>query len=73
METSALSGQNVEEAFLTCARQVITKLESNEIDADRVGSGVQQSATSLTNGNAAGRAEVCGHQKTYAERFCVIL
>ena len=28
LETSALTGENVEETFLKCARQILTKIES---------------------------------------------
>jgi Ras-related protein Rab-4B len=64
-ETSALSGENVEEAFLKCARQIMTKLESGEIDAEGR-CGVQQGATSLTNRNGAGRGGFCGDRKKCA-------
>jgi len=41
METSALTGENVEEAFLRCARTILSKIESGELDPDRMGSGIQ--------------------------------
>jgi len=41
MGTSALTGENVEEAFLRCARTILSKIESGELDPDRMGSGIQ--------------------------------
>ncbi len=31
LETSALTGENVEEAFLKCARSILTKIESGSL------------------------------------------
>ncbi|GFO30185.1 ras-related protein rab-4b [Plakobranchus ocellatus] len=41
LETSALTGENVEETFLKCARSILTKIESGELDPERMGSGIQ--------------------------------
>ncbi|KAL6471331.1 hypothetical protein MHYP_G00199810 [Metynnis hypsauchen] len=41
LETSALTGENVEEAFLKCARTILNKIESGELDPERMGSGIQ--------------------------------
>jgi hypothetical protein len=41
LETSAKSGQNVVEAFTKCAKAIVTKIESGELDPDRIGSGIQ--------------------------------
>ncbi|KRZ10055.1 Ras-related protein Rab-4B [Trichinella zimbabwensis] len=41
LETSALSGENIEETFLRCARSILTKIESGELDPNRVGYGIQ--------------------------------
>jgi len=41
METSAMTGENVEETFLRCARTILGKIESGELDPDRMGSGIQ--------------------------------
>jgi len=30
LETSALTGENIEETFLKCARSILTKIESGE-------------------------------------------
>ena len=47
VETSALSGENVEEAFLKCARTILNKIETNELDPDKVGSGIQYGDSAL--------------------------
>ncbi|KRZ67508.1 Ras-related protein Rab-4B [Trichinella papuae] len=41
LETSALTGENIEETFLRCARSILTKIESGELDPNRVGYGIQ--------------------------------
>jgi Ras-related protein Rab-4B len=41
LETSALTGENVEEVFLKCARSILTKIDAGELDPDRMGSGIQ--------------------------------
>ncbi|PIO40109.1 hypothetical protein AB205_0147240 [Aquarana catesbeiana] len=41
LETSALTGENVEEAFLKCARTILNKIDSGELDPERMGSGIQ--------------------------------
>ncbi|MFT7805646.1 ras-related protein Rab-4A [Arapaima gigas] len=41
LETSALTGENVEEAFVQCARKILNKIESGELDPERMGSGIQ--------------------------------
>ncbi|KAE8295282.1 Ras-related protein Rab-4B [Larimichthys crocea] len=40
LETSALTGENVEEGFLKCARTILNKIDSGELDPERMGSGV---------------------------------
>ncbi|KAK7206855.1 ras family protein [Myxozyma melibiosi] len=39
--TSALSGQNIDEAFTRLANMILTKIELGELDPDDVGAGVQ--------------------------------
>ena len=41
LEASALTGENVEETFLKCARSILLKIESGELDPERMGSGIQ--------------------------------
>ncbi|XP_076359276.1 ras-related protein Rab-4B-like isoform X3 [Tachypleus tridentatus] len=47
LETSALTGENVEEAFLKCAKSILAKIEIGELDPERVGSGIQYGDVSL--------------------------
>lgn len=47
IECSALSGENVEETFLKCARSILTYIESGQINPDRIGSGIQFGDLSL--------------------------
>uniref|UniRef100_A0A8U8BXJ5 Uncharacterized protein n=1 Tax=Geospiza parvula TaxID=87175 RepID=A0A8U8BXJ5_GEOPR len=47
LETSALTGENVEEAFLKCARSILNKIDSGELDPERMGSGIQYGDASL--------------------------
>jgi len=41
LETSALTGEGVQEVFLKCARTIITKIESGQIDPESMNAGVQ--------------------------------
>ncbi|VDK55083.1 unnamed protein product [Anisakis simplex] len=47
METSALNGENVEETFLKCAKTILSKIESGEIDIECVGAGVEVGSEQL--------------------------
>jgi len=47
VETSALTGENVEEAFLKCGRYILTKIESGELDPEQIGSGIQHGNQNL--------------------------
>jgi Ras-related protein Rab-4B len=52
LETSAASGENVEEAFLKCSRSILTKIEAGELDPERMGSGIQYGNSALRKTNA---------------------
>lgn len=39
LETSAKTGDSVEEAFLKCSKNILAKIESGELDPERIGSG----------------------------------
>ena len=39
METSAKTGESVEEAFLKCSKTILAKIETGELDPERIGSG----------------------------------
>eukprot|EP00049_Salpingoeca_infusionum_P003480 m.66872 g.66872 ORF g.66872 m.66872 type:complete len:210 (-) comp12151_c0_seq3:337-966(-) len=47
LETSARTGENVEEVFMKCARSILSKLESGQLEPDRAGSGIQYGDSSL--------------------------
>ena len=39
LETSAKTGESVEEAFLKCSKTILAKIETGELDPERIGSG----------------------------------
>ena len=39
LETSAKTGESIEEAFLKCSKNILSKIESGELDPERIGSG----------------------------------
>lgn len=47
LETSAKTGENVEEAFLKCSKTILAKIETGELDPERVGSGIQYGGSAL--------------------------
>lgn len=49
LETSAKTGENVEEAFLKCSKTILAKIQTGELDPERIGSGIQYGDTSLRN------------------------
>lgn len=53
MEASALTGENVEEAFLKCAKSILAKIETGELDPERIGSGIQYGDATLRRLNRA--------------------
>ncbi|EDO43047.1 predicted protein [Nematostella vectensis] len=55
LETSALTGENVEEGFLKCSRTILNKIESGELDPDRMGSGIQYGDPSMRRSIRPGR------------------
>ncbi len=42
LETSAKTGDSVEEAFLKCSKNILAKIESGELDPERIGSGLNK-------------------------------
>lgn len=49
LETSAKSGENVEESFLKVSKTILAKIETGEINPDDVGSGIQFSEQLIKN------------------------
>ncbi|KAI9138404.1 ras family-domain-containing protein [Paraphysoderma sedebokerense] len=47
LETSALSGENVDEVFLKTARTILTRIETGQIDPEKMNSGIQYGNSSL--------------------------
>ncbi|XP_044740484.1 ras-related protein Rab-4B [Chrysoperla carnea] len=55
LETSAKTGESVEESFLKCSKTILAKIESGELDPDRTGSGIQYGSQPKTlNVNTSG-------------------
>ncbi|XP_073989164.1 RAS oncogene family member Rab4 isoform X1 [Rhodnius prolixus] len=61
LETSAKSGENVEEAFLKCCKTILAKIQTGELDPDRIGSGIQfgDAKTKLLNQEKIRRPADC--------------
>jgi hypothetical protein len=68
MEVSALSGDNVEEAFARLARMILTKIELGEINPDDPQSGIQygDSAWGVSDGGSI--KSTMTHEDGYARR-----
>lgn len=49
LETSAKSGENVEESFLKVSKTILSKIETGEINPDDVASGIQYSDQAIKN------------------------
>lgn len=62
LETSAKTGESVEEAFLKCSKSILAKVEIGELDPERIGSGIQYGDTKtrhLHRDNYSGRQPDC--------------
>lgn len=49
LETSAKTGECVEEAFLKCSKSILAKIEVGEIETDTYDSGIQSGDEKLRN------------------------
>ncbi|XP_068923963.1 ras-related protein Rab-4A-like [Petaurus breviceps papuanus] len=63
LETSTLTGENVEEAFVQCARKILNKIESGELDPERMCSGIQYGDAALRQLRSPHRAQAQSAQK----------
>jgi len=62
LETSAKTGDSVEEAFLKCSKTILAKIETGELDVERIGSGIQYgdaAARTLQNNQRTSRHDCC--------------
>lgn len=63
LETSAKSGENVEESFLKCSKTILAKIQTGELDPERIGSGIQY-------GDSASRRLKQEKNRRQADCFC---
>ena len=55
LETSSLTGDNVEAPFLLCARSILLSIESGALDPEKAGSGVSYGDRALRRVNSSSR------------------
>ncbi len=53
LETSAKTGESVDEAFLKCSKTILAKIETGELDPERIGSGIQYGESLLRRNQEA--------------------
>lgn len=63
LETSAKSGENVDESFLKCSKTILAKIQTGELDPERIGSGIQY-------GDSASRRLKQEKNRRQADCFC---
>lgn len=51
LETSAVTGEHIEDTFLQCASSILSKIESSELDPDKMGSGIQYGDSTVRGAN----------------------
>eukprot|EP01105_Mastigella_eilhardi_P004247 TRINITY_DN1564_c0_g1_i3.p1 TRINITY_DN1564_c0_g1~~TRINITY_DN1564_c0_g1_i3.p1 ORF type:complete len:207 (+),score=43.28 TRINITY_DN1564_c0_g1_i3:37-657(+) len=59
VETSALTGENIEEVFLKCTRTILSKINAGSMDADRATEGVVTPTTTSTIQPAGAQSKCC--------------
>ena len=62
LETSSLSGKNVEKPFLLAARSILLAIESGTLDPEKAGSGVSYGDRALCRVNSSSRLSFGSHQ-----------
>lgn len=60
LETSALSGDNVEAPFLLAARSILLSIESGQLDPEKAGSGVSYGDRGLRRISSSSRMSFLG-------------
>jgi len=76
METSALSGDNVEAPFLLAARSILLSIESGQLDPEKQGSGVSYGDRGLrriSSGSRMSFLSASGGQPTRRRRGAIRL
>jgi hypothetical protein len=58
LEASAKTGECVEEAFLKCSKSILAKIETGELDPERIGSGTSYILHFFSNGERGRRIPV---------------
>jgi hypothetical protein len=75
LETSSLSGENVEAPFLLVARSILLSIESGELDPEKAGSGVSYGDRALRRINSNSRlsfgslGSLTGHKRRQSTGF----
>jgi len=68
LETSALTGEGVQEIYLKCARSILSKIDTGILDPDTPGSGVQNGDSATAKEQAEKRRRK--YQKNPDEGCC---
>jgi len=62
LETSAMTGENIEETFLKCGRTILAQIDSGDLDPERMGSGIQYGDAAVRRQNrqtAPQKKQIC--------------
>jgi hypothetical protein len=73
LETSALSGDNVESPFLLAARSILLSIESGQLDPEKSGSGVSYGDRGLRRISSASRMSFLGGSERRRKRDTILL
>ena len=73
LETSSLTGENVEAPFLLAARAILLAIESGTLDPEKAGSGVSYGDRALRRVNSSSRLSFGSHQSGSRRRGTIRL
>ncbi|CAG7854880.1 SubName: Full=Related to GTP-binding protein {ECO:0000313/EMBL:CCA77736.1} [Serendipita indica DSM 11827] len=73
LETSALSGDNVEAPFLLAARSILLSIESGQLDPEKAGSGVSYGDRGLRRISSSSRMSFLGGSERRRRRDTILL